>query len=70
MKKYVIIVLGVILAYTGLWFAGRKQVTGCCQIGETRCASGQGVTRDYCEQKLDGQFCADKLCNTDTGQCE
>ncbi len=45
-------------------------VTGCCQAGRDVCASGQGVTQEYCEQELDGEFCGDKVCNTDSGKCE
>jgi len=64
----IIIVGGITLL--GWWGIGPKVVIGCCQVGATKCASGQGVTREYCVQELDGEFFSDKICNTDIGQCE
>ena len=41
---------------------------GCCEAGRT-CASGVGVTKEYCENELDGNYSATGACN-DAGKCE
>ncbi len=66
-----VLVLALFIALAGCKL---DKVTGCCQaqrqVGADKCASGQGVTREYCEQELDGVFFENKECNTDTSQCE
>ena len=69
MKKLLLALL-VIAVIIGVRWVLLKPATGCCQVGAGKCASGQGVTQEYCEQELDGIYCENKVCNTDTGQCE
>ena len=43
--------------------------TVCCEVAGGSCASGQGVTTEYCEDELGGTVAAGD-CNVDTGICE
>jgi len=43
-------------------------IDGCCEAGNT-CASGVGVTKEFCENELDGTYSATGECN-DVGKCE
>ena len=70
--KYIVTILVVVGILVAIAVVGRKAPAGkdCCQVGNAKCASGVGVTKDYCEKELDGEFVEGSTCNTDTGQCE
>lgn len=42
---------------------------GCCET-DSGCASGRAVTEDYCLKELIGHWNPQKICNTQTGNCE
>jgi len=44
-------------------------VAGCCET-ETGCASGLTVSEDICIEELGGDWELNKVCNTQTGDCE
>ena len=73
--KLIIVSIVALIIVSALALFGKlgiapKVVSGCCQIGADSCASGPTVTRETCVNKLEGEYCVDKVCNTVTGKCE